>query len=60
MTSTLLTNFKQRIKTLELIPSGGGCFEVTVNGKLVYSKLETGTFPEEQWVVDTLEAQANK
>ena len=60
MTSTLLTNFKQKIKTLELIPAGGGCFEVTVNGKLVYSKLETGTFPDEQWVVDTLEARANK
>ena len=60
MTSTLLTNFKQRIKTLELIPASGGCFEVTVNGKLVYSKLETDTFPDEQWVVDTLEARANK
>ena len=60
MTSTLLTNFKQRIKTLELIPASGGCFEVTVNGKLVYSKLETGTFPDEQWVVDTLDARAGR
>jgi len=25
-----------------LIPSEGGCFEVTVNGTLIYSKLATG------------------
>ena len=60
MTSRLLTNFKQRIKDLKLIPSGGGCFELTVNGELVYSKLQTGKFPDEQWVVDTLEARGNR
>ena len=44
----LLTEFKQRIQDLRLIPSGGGCFEVTVNGERIYSKLSTGQFPEEQ------------
>ena len=29
------------VEGLSLIPSDGGRFEVTVNGKLVYSKLET-------------------
>jgi selenoprotein W-related protein len=33
---------------LELEPSGGGCFEVTVDGKKIWSKLETGEFPEEE------------
>ena len=56
----MLEQFKQKISGLKLVPAGGGCFEVTVNGKLVYSKLETGTFPDEQWVVDTLEARAKK
>ncbi len=43
----LLTNLKQNVKGLELEPAGGGCFEVSVNGELVYSKLATGEFPDE-------------
>jgi selenoprotein W-related protein len=37
----LLKQFDHMIEDLSLIPSDGGRFEVTVNGKLVYSKLET-------------------
>lgn len=29
-----------------LIPGGGGIFEITVDGKVVYSKAETGRFPK--------------
>lgn len=32
---------------VELIASGGGVFEVVVDGKLVYSKKATGEFPDE-------------
>ena len=32
-------------------PAGGGCFELSVNGELVYSKLETGAFPDEDQMV---------
>ena len=53
MTSKLLTQFKQQIRDLKLIPSGGGCFEITANGELLYSKLETGEFPDEQAILDT-------
>jgi len=28
------------------VPGSGGVFEVTVNNEKVYSKLETGKFPE--------------
>lgn len=35
----------------ELEPSGGGCFELSINGKLVYSKLHTGVFPDEDVIV---------
>lgn len=48
MTTKLLTEYKQRITGLNLIPSGGGCFELTVNGELLYSKLSTGQFPDEE------------
>jgi len=37
---------KQRIGSLKLVPSGGGAFEVSVNGKKIYSKLQTGEFPD--------------
>ena len=54
MTSLLLTTLKQKIADFTLIPSGGGAFELKVNGELIYSKLQTGEFPDEQWVLDTL------
>jgi selenoprotein W-related protein len=38
--------FKQRIDSLVLIPSSGERFEVTIDGKLVFSKLEKGRFPK--------------
>lgn len=37
----LLKNYEHVIESLTLIPSDGGRFEVSANGKLVYSKLET-------------------
>jgi selenoprotein W-related protein len=48
----LLSTYKQKVKGLELEPSGGGCFEVHADGKPIYSKLETGEFPDEQSIVD--------
>lgn len=54
MTAKLLNSFKMGIRELKLIPYKGGCFEVTVNGELIYSKLQTGQFPDEQWVLDNL------
>jgi selenoprotein W-related protein len=37
----LLKNFEFEIRELKLIPSDGGRFEVSVNGQLIYSKLQT-------------------
>jgi selenoprotein W-related protein len=45
---------------MKLIPSSGGCFEVSINGDLVYSKLKTGKFPDEQWVVDAVGSHLNQ
>ena len=55
MTGRLLETFKQKISDMKLVPAGGGCFEVKLDGELVYSKLETGQFPDEQSIVDTVE-----
>lgn len=37
----LLKQFEHVIETVVLVPSDGGRFEVSTNGKLIYSKLET-------------------
>ena len=37
----VLMQFEDRIEWLRLVPSDGGRFEVTVNDRLVYSKLAT-------------------
>jgi selenoprotein W-related protein len=52
-----LNTFKQKINDLKLIPAGGGCFEVSLNGDLIYSKLKTGEFPDEQAIVDAVESR---
>ena len=46
MTEYLLTHYKQQIHGLTLAPYADGRFEVIVNGTNIYSKLETGVFPD--------------
>ena len=57
MTTKLLTTYKRKIQELKLIPSDGGCFELTVNGELIYSKLQTEEFPDEQAMIDAVGAR---
>lgn len=60
MTDKLLNEFKQKITDFKLVPAGGGCFELTVNGELLYSKLETGEFPDEDWAVRAIGKRVKK
>jgi selenoprotein W-related protein len=39
-----------------MIAGNGGIFDVKADGKLIYSKHETGRFPEHDEVLDQLEA----
>jgi len=55
-----LPRFKQKLTGLELQPSSGGCFEVTVNGELIYSKLKTGEFPDEDTIVAEIAGRLGK
>ena len=34
-----------------MLPAAGGCFELSVGGKQLYSKLKTGNFPDEDEMV---------
>ena len=56
LTEYLISNLKQRISSLELVPSKGGCFELTVGDELVYSKLETDEFPDEAEMLKRVQA----
>jgi selenoprotein W-related protein len=40
---------------VELIPGSGGIFEVALNGNVIFSKEETGRFPQENEIEQTLE-----
>ena len=60
MTDRILGTYKQKVQSLTLVPSRGGCFELTVDGKLVYSKLQTGEFPDERKLVAQLGQMAGK
>lgn len=53
----MLTEFKPDIKSLTLIPGTGGVFEVSVDGKKIYSKIETGQFPEPDAIVKAIRAK---
>jgi selenoprotein W-related protein len=60
LTDRILGTYKQKVQSLTLIPSRGGCFELTVDGQLVYSKLQTGEFPDERKLVAQLGQMAGK
>ena len=51
LAAELLDQFEHRIETISLVPSDGGRFEVSVNGQLIYSKLETHRHAEAGEVV---------
>jgi selenoprotein W-related protein len=43
--------------TSELIKSGGGVFEIELNGELIFSKKAKGRFPEDREVFDAIAAK---
>lgn len=55
LAESLFSKFRSDIQEMRLIPSQGGAFEVTVNGQKIYSKLETGTFPEHDRIISDME-----
>ena len=57
MAAKILSQFKQQVADLKLIPGRGGCFELTADGELLYSKLKSGQFPDEQQMLDKLESR---
>ena len=58
MTDKLLNRFKQDITSLSLAPYADGRFEVIVNEETIYSKLETGEFPDETSILEEIAGRA--
>ena len=52
----LLGAWAPLISRATLLPSSGGRFEVKLDGELIFSKKETGRFPEEREVIQLLPA----
>jgi len=60
LAAKVLTQFKQKIASLELVPSTGGCFEINVDGQLIYSKLASGQFPSEEVITEEVGKRLKK
>ena len=55
MVLELLNHYRKDLSELKLVPAGGGAFEVSVNGKLIFSKLSEGRFPEPKELIQLIE-----
>lgn len=50
---------KTDIEEMKLIPGSGGVFEISVNGKKIFSKWETDRFPDHKEIINELESIRN-
>jgi selenoprotein W-related protein len=57
LAQALMDVLGQKFGAIKLLPGDGGCFEVSVDGTLIFSKLETGRFPENKEVLDQIRAR---
>jgi len=46
----------KRVTDFQLVPSRGGCFELSVDGELIHSKLKSGAFPDDEVLTAKLAA----
>lgn len=60
MAEDLFTEFRGEIGEMRLVPSGGGVFEVDVDGKRIFSKKEIGRHAEEGEVVRLMKEAVGK
>lgn len=59
MADKLLREFNRKLDGIKLVSGDGGAFEVSIDGKLAFSKLETGRFPALKELRDTLRASVD-
>ena len=52
-----MTKFKGQVGSVKLIGGLNGAFEVSVDGEQIYSKWDTGRFPDLKELTDQLEGK---
>lgn len=57
MAEQLLVAYKKDIAVFSLVPSDRGKFELSLNGELVFSKLQEGRFPDHGEVEALIDAR---
>ena len=50
-----MLHYKQRIESITLIAAEDGEFDIRLDGKMVYSKLKTNVFPQNQEIIDLID-----
>ena len=58
MTADIANAMKQKMEELALAPFGDGRFEVFVDDECLYSKLQTGEFPDCATIVAKIKKRA--
>jgi selenoprotein W-related protein len=46
MAQELLTTFEQELGSVALAPGSGGVFDISIDGQTIWSRKETGRFPD--------------
>ena len=49
-----MRRYDKYFSEISLKPSDGGRFEITLNDKLIYSKLETNRFPDQKELLEQI------
>ena len=57
MTEELVRAYGRKITNLTLQPAGGGVFEVTYNGALIFSKKKLDRFPEQGEIIGLINSR---
>lgn len=50
-----MNKYKQRLESITLVPAGDGEFDIELDGELVYTKLETGVFPDHSIITQAID-----
>ena len=58
MSGTIANEMKQKMTELSLAPYGDGRFEVIVDDEKIYSKLDTGEFPDEKQILKQIKGMS--
>ncbi len=57
MTEQILGEYADNIASLNLTPTDGGRFEISIDGELVFSKLQMRRFPDMKDIRESLKAK---